>query len=101
MKSKNEKHFSRKLNIQVCELLKRLTEATIERCFEKKVFLKKVIFSKVDSLRAYSWQLYQQINSFTSIFQRFYLDFKNAVLSPNHATLCIDSSPPFPHPPPP
>ena len=34
MNSKNEKHFSRRLNIQVCELLKVLAEAAIERCFE-------------------------------------------------------------------
>ena len=35
MNSKNEKHFSRRLNIQVCELLKVLTETVIKRCFEK------------------------------------------------------------------
>ena len=39
MNSKNEKHFSRRLNIQVCELLQVLTEADIERCFEEEVFL--------------------------------------------------------------
>ena len=37
MSSKNEKHFYRRLNIQVCELLQVLTEATIDWCFEKKV----------------------------------------------------------------
>ena len=36
MKSKNEKHFARRLNIQVCELLQVLTEAAIKRCFENK-----------------------------------------------------------------
>ena len=35
MNSKNEKHFSWGLNIQVCELLQVLTEANIKRCFEK------------------------------------------------------------------
>ena len=35
MNNKNEKHFSRRLNIQVCELLQVLTEAAIKRCFEK------------------------------------------------------------------
>ena len=39
MNSKNGKHFSRRLNIQVCELLQVLTEAgCFERCFEKYVF---------------------------------------------------------------
>ena len=33
MNNNNEKHFSRRLNIQVCELLQVLTEAAIERCF--------------------------------------------------------------------
>ena len=44
--------------------------------------MKKFIFTKVASLHAYSWQLFQQMNSFTGIFQRFYLDFKNIILSP-------------------
>ena len=35
MNSKNEQHFSRRLNIQVCELLQVLTEADIKGCFEK------------------------------------------------------------------
>ena len=35
MKSKNEKHFSRRLNKEVCELLQVLTEATITKCFEE------------------------------------------------------------------
>ena len=35
MNNKNEKHFSRRLNIQVCELLQVLTEATIKKHFEK------------------------------------------------------------------
>ena len=35
MNSKNEKHFSRGLNIKVGELLQVLTEANINRCFEK------------------------------------------------------------------
>ena len=35
MNSKNEKKISRKSNIQLCELLQVLTEATIKRCFEK------------------------------------------------------------------
>ena len=35
----NKKHFSRRLNTQVCELLQVLTEADIKRCFEKIVFL--------------------------------------------------------------
>ena len=35
MDSKNEKRFYRRLNIKVCELLQVLTEAAIERCFEK------------------------------------------------------------------
>ena len=37
MNSKNEKHFSRRLNIQVCELLLVLTEAAIKRCFESRL----------------------------------------------------------------
>ena len=35
MNSKNEKHFCRGLNKQVCELSQVLTEAAIERWFEK------------------------------------------------------------------
>ena len=35
MNSKNEKHFYRRLNIQVHELLQVLTDAAIERCFER------------------------------------------------------------------
>ena len=35
MNIKNEKRFYWRLNIQVCELLQVLREATIERCFEK------------------------------------------------------------------
>ena len=35
MNSKNEKQFSRRLNIQACELLEVLTEADIKGCFEK------------------------------------------------------------------
>ena len=35
MNSNNEKHFSWRLNIQVCELLQVLTEANIKSCFEK------------------------------------------------------------------
>ena len=35
MNSKNEKHFSRRLNIQACELLQVLTEADIKQCFDK------------------------------------------------------------------
>ena len=35
MNSKNEKHFSRRLNIQVCELLQIPTEADIKSCSEK------------------------------------------------------------------
>ena len=35
MNSKNEKHFSARLDMQVCELLQVLTEAAIERCFTK------------------------------------------------------------------
>ena len=35
MKSKNEKHFPRRFNKQVCELLQVLTETAIKRCFEK------------------------------------------------------------------
>ena len=34
MNSKNEKHFSRRLNIEVCEL-QVLTETAIKKCFEK------------------------------------------------------------------
>ena len=34
MNSKNEKHFSMRLNTQMSELLQVLTEAAIERCFE-------------------------------------------------------------------
>ena len=33
--SKNEKHFSKKFNIQVCELLQVLTETNIKSCSEK------------------------------------------------------------------
>ena len=36
MNSKNEKFFSRRLNIQVCELLQVLTEAVMKRFFENK-----------------------------------------------------------------
>ena len=36
MNSKNEKYISRKLNIQVCELLQVLTETAIEKCFKNK-----------------------------------------------------------------
>ena len=36
MNSQNQKHFSRRLDIQVYELLQVLTEANIKRCFEKK-----------------------------------------------------------------
>ena len=31
----NKKHFYRGLNIKLCEVLQVLTEAAIERCFEK------------------------------------------------------------------
>ena len=37
MNSKNEEHFCRRFNIQVCELSQVLAEATIERWFEKYV----------------------------------------------------------------
>ena len=77
MSSKNEKHFYRRLNVQVCELLQVLTEAAIKSCFGKQVFLKfyssinsnlnlaknlenmceEVLFSKVAGLQAYSQQL--------------------------------------------
>ena len=40
MNSKNEKHSSMRLNIQVSELLQVLTEAAIKWCLEKWVFLK-------------------------------------------------------------
>ena len=39
MNNKNKEHFSRRLNVQVCELLQVLTEANIKRCFEKEVLL--------------------------------------------------------------
>ena len=35
----NEKHFPRRLNTQVCELLQVLTEAGMKRFFEKLMFL--------------------------------------------------------------
>ena len=35
MNSKNEKHFSRRFNIQVGELLQVLTGTSNKRCFEK------------------------------------------------------------------
>ena len=35
MKSKNENHFCRRLNIQMCELFQVLKEAAIKSCFEK------------------------------------------------------------------
>ena len=35
MNSKNEKHFSRRLNMQVCELLQVLTEADIKESLKK------------------------------------------------------------------
>ena len=35
MNNKNEKHFSRRLNIQVCELLQVLAEADIKGCRNK------------------------------------------------------------------
>ena len=35
MNSKNEKHFSERLNIQLFELLQVRTEAAIKMCFEK------------------------------------------------------------------
>ena len=34
MNSKNENHFYRRLDIQVCELLQVLTKAVIERCLK-------------------------------------------------------------------
>ena len=36
MNSKNEKHLSRRLNKQVCELLQILTEATIKKALRNK-----------------------------------------------------------------
>ena len=42
----------------------------------------KSFFKKVGSLHTYSWQLYQKVNSFTGIFQRYHLYFKNDILSP-------------------
>ena len=45
--------------------------------------MKKFIFSKVASLHAYSRQPYQQMNSFTGIFQTFYVDLKNVIFSPS------------------
>ena len=50
----------------------------------------KFIFNKAAGLQAYNQELYCQMNSFTGIFQGFYLDLKNTILS----TPCIDSSPP-------
>ena len=47
MSSKNEKHFYRRLNVQVCELLQVLTEAAIKSCFGKQVFLK--FYSSINS----------------------------------------------------
>ena len=36
MSSKNKKHFSKRMKIQVCELLQGLAETAIKRrCFEK------------------------------------------------------------------
>ena len=35
MKSKNEKHISRRLNVQVCVLLQVIKEVAIKQCFEK------------------------------------------------------------------
>ena len=64
-----------------------------------------VHFSRVASLHAYSQQLYQQMNSFTAIFQRLYLDFKNAVLSPPMLPHALTQAPatnfedPLPPPP--
>ena len=37
MNNKNEKHFSGRLNIQLCELLQVFAEAAIRSCFEKQV----------------------------------------------------------------
>ena len=42
------------------------------------------------ALQAYSRQLYLQMNSFTGIFQGFYRDFKNTVLSHPMLPTCID-----------
>ena len=39
MNRKNKKHFSKRLNIQVCELLQVLPEANIKGYFEKYVLL--------------------------------------------------------------
>ena len=61
MNRNNEKHFNRRLNIQVCELLQVLTEEAIKRCFEKKICVKKFIFSKVAGLQAYGWQCTQRL----------------------------------------
>ena len=47
MSSKNEKHFYRRVNVQVCELLQVLTEAAIKSCFGKQVFLK--FYSSINS----------------------------------------------------
>ena len=65
--------------------------------------MKQFILSKVASLQAYSGQLYQQMNSFTGIFPRFYLDFKNH--SPPHVLTQaspsnFEDSPPPPFLPP-
>ena len=35
MNSNNKKHFYRRSNLQMCELLQVLKETTIEMCFEK------------------------------------------------------------------
>ena len=69
MSSKNEKHFYRRLNIQVCELLQVPREAAIGRCFEKKAFMGKHL-GKAAGLQAQRWQL-QKINFFTDIYQGF------------------------------
>ena len=47
--------------------------------------VKKLIFSEFAGLQNYSWQLYDQRNSFTGIYQQH---FKSP-----HAPPCIDSRP--------
>ena len=55
--------------------------------------MKKFIFKKFAGLQAYSWQLYQQMNSFTGIFQH---RLKPPILPPvlTHAPYQILKSPP-------
>ena len=53
----------------------------------------KFIFSKIAGFQAYSLRLYLQMNSFTDIFQGFYLHFRNTVVSPPYSPYALTQAP--------